>query len=454
MNEQTTNWEEEDKRYIWHPAQQMKDAGVFPAVIIDHAKGSYLYDIHGKAYLDIISSWWCNLLGHSREEINRAISRQADTLEHVVFTNFSHRPAIELCRKLTGLLPPGLCKFNFCDNGSSAVECALKMAFQYQHQTGHPEKQRFMCLPESYHGETIGALSVGGMDFYARLYQPMMRESIHFKGLDCYRCPYHKTRENCSCECFESAEKAFVKYGSQTAAVIVEPVLQGAAGMRIYPPAYLTKLRRLCSQYGVLLIDDEIAAGFGRTGTMFAIEQANISPDILCMSKGLTGGYMPMSIVAVTQAVYDAFYDDYGKHKAFVHSHTYAGNPLGCAAALEVLHIMKRDHVLEKAREKAAYFHKILKDALGNHPNVGEIRHIGLINAIELVRDRTEKSAFDPELRIGWHIFRKAMELGLVLRPMGDIIYFNPPLTISRDEMNQAVDLCKKAVLLVLPETR
>lgn len=453
MEKQRVDWEKEDQKYIWHPAQQMKDGEVFPPVVADHAKGLYIYDIHGKAYLDVISSWWCNLLGHSRKEINEAVSRQAECMEHVIFTNFTHRPAIELCRELAELLPPGLCKFNFCDNGSSAVECALKMAFQYHHQTGHPERQRFMCLPASYHGETIGALSVGGMDFYARLYQPMMKESIHFHGLDCYRCPYDKDRDHCSCECFESAEKAFRQYGRQTAAVIVEPVLQGAAGMRIYPPAYLTKLRRLCDEYGVLMIDDEIAAGFGRTGTMFAIEHAGISPDILCMSKGLTGGYLPMSVVAVTKEIYDAFYDDYGSHKTFVHSHTYAGNPLGCAAALAVLHIMKKEHILEKAHEKAVYLHQILEKALGAHPHVGEIRHIGLINAIELVKNKDRKEAFDPDLRIGWHIFRKAMDLGLVLRPMGDVIYFNPPLTISRGEMDQAVDLCCQAVLAVLPDS-
>lgn len=450
MGMENIDWQEEDEKYIWHPAQQMKDSEVFPAPVIDHAKGMYLYDVNGKAYLDIISSWWCNLLGHCNPEINEAIKAQVDQLEHVIFANFSHKPAIELCRELTPLLPKGLCRYSFCDNGSSAVEAALKMAFQYHYQTGHPERQRFMCLSESYHGETIGALSVGSLDLYAKIYKPMMMDNIHFDGLDCYRCPYGKTRDTCHCECFESAEEAFKRYGRETAAVIVEPILQGAAGMRIYPAEYLTKLRALCDAYGVLLIDDEIAAGFGRTGTMFAIEHAGISPDILCTSKGLTGGYMPMSIAITTDEIYNAFYDDYGTHKAFVHSHTYAGNPLGCAAALAVLRIMKRDHILEKARKMGVYIHGELMKALGNHPNVGEIRHIGLINAIELVEERKTKKAFDPRKRIGWQIFRRAMDRGLVLRPIGDVIYFNPPLNIDRETVDQAVRLCRESVEDVL----
>lgn len=307
-----------------------------------------------------------------------------------------------------------------------------------------------MCLPESYHGETIGALSVGSMDLYAKIFHPMLMNNIHFKGLDCYRCPYGKTRETCGVECFEDAEAAFKKYGKETVACIVEPILQGAAGMRIYPAEYLRKLRKLCDEYGVLLIDDEIAAGFGRTGKLFAIEHAGVSPDILCTSKGLTAGYMPMSLTITTDKVYDAFYDDFGTHKAFVHSHTYAGNPMGCAIALTVLKIMKRDHILTKVNENGKYLHEKLMQTLGSHKNVGEIRHIGLIHAIELVEDPKTKKAFDPSRRIGWHIFRKAMDLGLVLRPMGDIIYFNPPLNITREDLDRGVSLCKEAVEAVL----
>lgn len=444
------NWQEEDRKYIWHPARQMKDSEVFPPVVIDRAEGMYLYDMDGKEYIDIISSWWCNLLGHRHPAINKAIQEQLKTLDHVIFADFSHRPAVELCRELLPLLPKGLCRFNFCDNGSSSVECALKMAFQYQQQRGETQRKRFMCLPESYHGETIGALSVGSMDMYARIYEPMMMSNIHFEGLDCYRCPYDKSRDTCDCQCIVHAEQAFRRYGRETAALIVEPVLQGAAGMRIYPPAYLSHLRRLCDEYGVLLIDDEIAAGFGRTGPMFAIEHARVSPDILCTSKGLTGGYLPMSITITTEKVYQAFYDDYSNHKTFVHSHTYAGNPLGCAAALAVLRTMKRERVLEKAAQNGAYLSARLQQALGTHKHVGEIRHIGLIHAIELVADKNTKKAFSPALRTGWRVFRSAMEKGLVLRPIGDVIYFNPPLTIDRETIDKAVTRCAAAIQDVL----
>lgn len=446
------NWEEADRRYIWHPAMQMKDNEVFPPVVIDHAKGMYLYGTNGKKYLDIISSWWCNLLGHANPEINAAVKKQVDELEHVIFTNFSHKPAILLAYELEKLLPAGLCRFSFHDNGSSAVEAAMKMAFQYHYQTGHSERTKFMCLPESYHGETIGALSVGSLDLYAKVFNPMLMHNIHFDGLDCYRCPYGKDREHCDIECFESAEKAFEKYGKETVAMIVEPILQGAAGMRIYPPKYLKKIRELCDHYGVLLIDDEIAAGFGRTGKFFAIEHAGVSPDILCTSKGLTGGYMPMSLTITTDKIYNAFYDDYGTYKAFVHSHTYAGNPMACSIALTVLKIIKRDHILERVNENGKYLHNELMKTLGHHKNVGEIRHIGLINAIELVADPGTKKAFPAEKRVGWHVFRKAMDLGLVLRPMGDVIYFNPPLNIEKKELDLAIKLCREAVISVLGE--
>jgi adenosylmethionine-8-amino-7-oxononanoate aminotransferase len=443
---------EEDCRYIWHPAMQMKDMEVFPPVPIDHAKGVYLYGTDGKAYLDIISSWWCNLVGHGNDEINAAITDQLSRLEHIIFTNFTHKPALDLVQHLLPHLPEGLTKFTFHDNGSSAVEAALKLAFQYQFQTGHPEKTRFMCLPASYHGETIGALAVGSMDHYAKIFHPLLHEAIHFDGLDCYRCPYGKTRHTCQIECIEHAERAFRQYGGETAALIIEPVLQGAAGMRIYPPAYIKALRNLCHDYGVLLIDDEIAAGFGRTGRFFAIDHAGVAPDILCTSKGLTGGYMPMSLTITTEDVYRAFYDDYGSHKAFVHSHTYAGNPLGCAIANAVITILDRDHLVERAAQEGVYFHDRLMEALGRHKNVGEIRHIGLINAIELVKDRHTKEPFPPERRIGWHIFRSAMESGLILRPIGDVLYMNPPLTIERDDMDKAVSICHDAVVSVLGE--
>ena len=449
---QQASWEQRDLAHIWHPCSQMKDYETLPPMVIDHAKGPWLYDIHGKKYLDIVSSWWANLLGHCNPEINEAIKEQLDSLEHVIFANFSHRPAIELAERLADITPDRINKFHFNDNGSSSVEAALKMCFQFYHQTGKPEKQRFMCLTEGYHGETIGALSVGSMDLFAKMYQPMMMDNIHVQAPDCYRCPYGKDREHCACECFEHAEKAFAEHAHETAAMIVEPLLQGSAGMRIYPPLYLKKLRALCDKYDVKLIADEIATGFGRTGTMFACEQAGISPDVMTISKGLTGGYLPMSVTCVSDEIYDAFYADYGEGKAFPHSHTYAGNPIGCATALAVQKIMKEQHILETAAENAKWLTAELSKAFAHHPNVGEIRHIGLIHAIELVKDPETKEPLDAKKRTGYAIYKKALERGLVLRPLGDILYFNPPLNITREELSTAIELAHESITDILPE--
>ena len=440
----------EDLKYIWHPCSQMKDYETLPPIVVERGEGVKLFDKNGKEYIDIVSSWWCNLLGHCHPKINAAVKEQLDRLEHVIFANFTHEPAIQLCEELMKIIPKGLCRFNFSDNGSAAVECSLKMAFQYQYQTGKPKKQRFMCLSEGYHGETIGALSVGTMDLYAKIYRPMLMDTIRVEAPDCYRCPYGKCRDNCGCECFEHAEKAFEQHAEETAAMIVEPLLQGSAGMRMYPALYLKKLRALCDRYDVLLIADEIATGFGRTGKMFAFEHAGVSPDIMCVSKGLTGGYMPMAITITTQQIYDAFYADYSEGKAFMHSHTYSGNPLGCACGLAVQRIFREDRILEKARQRAVYLNKRLSERLGGYKHTGEIRHLGLINAIELVKDPKTKESFDGSARTGYQIYKKALERGLLLRPLGDVLYFNPPLIINEEEIDEAINRCENAIYDIL----
>ncbi|GHU42064.1 adenosylmethionine-8-amino-7-oxononanoate aminotransferase [Clostridia bacterium] len=439
-----------DLKHIWHPCSQMKDYETLPPIVIDHGSGVFLYDTDGKEYIDIVSSWWCNLFGHCNPKIGDAIKVQLDQLEHVIFANFTHEGAITLCEQLLDLIPAGLTKFNFSDNGSAAVECALKMAFQYQYQSGHKKKTRFMCLSDAYHGETIGALSVGAMDLYANIYKPMLMDTIAVNAPDCYRCAYGKQRDNCTCECFNHAETAFEHYGDTACAMIVEPLLQGSAGMRIYPPLYLKKLRKLCDHYGVLLIADEIATGFGRTGKMFAFDYAGISPDIMCLSKGLTGGYLPMSITVATDEIYNAFYADYKEGKAFMHSHTYSGNPLGCAAALAVQKIFREEDVLVRAGKRSTYLSKRLKETFADHPNVGEIRSIGLIHAIELVADKQSKRGFASDLRMGYQIYKRALVHGLLLRPLGNVIYFNPSLMITEEEIEEAIRRCVLAVEEVL----
>lgn len=439
-----------DLEYIWHPCSQMKDYEELAPIVVKSGKGVYLYDIDGNRYVDVISSWWCNLLGHCNSHISEELKKQADKLEHVIFANFTHEQAIKLCERLSKILPKGLCKFNFTDNGSSAIEAAMKVSFQYHEQTGNPQKTRFMALTDAYHGETIGALSVGDCDLYTKLYKPILMDVIKVKGPDCYRCPYGKCRDNCLCECFEQAEKTFAKYGDETSAMLVEPLLQGSAGMKIYPPLYLKKLRELCDKYNVHLIADEIATGYGRTGKMFAFEHAGVSPDIMCLSKGLTGGYMPMAMFVTTQKIYDAFYDDYGTGKAFMHSHTYSGNPLACSCANAVLDLMEDGKILKQAQENAVYFNNIIKEKFLSHKNVGEVRHIGLVNAIELVKDKNTKEPLDSSLRTGYQIYKKALKKGVILRPLGDVIYFNPPLIIERKDMDFVTDVALECLNEVL----
>lgn len=428
-----------DRAHIWHPAAQMKDYESFPPVEVAKAKGCILYTQDNREIIDIVSSWWCNLLGHCNDEISSSVSKQLFELEHVIFANFTHPGAIELVEKLLKIVPKGIEHFNFADNGSSSVEMALKIAFQYQHQIGQTKRVRFACLDEDYHGETIGALSVGAMDLYSKIYKPMMMDNIHIPVPDMYR--------NTDVEStLQKARKLFEKHGHELCALIVEPILQGSAGMRIYPKEYLKGLYDLCREYGVLFIADEIATGFFRTGKMFACDHAEITPDIMCLSKAITGGYMPMSVVCTTHEVYKAFYADYSQMKAFVHSHTYAGNPLACAAANAVLDILNEGSVVSQASENAKWLSEEFEKRFASHENIGQHRHIGLINAIEIVKDRDTKESFDSNLRLGYTIYQDAMKNGLLLRPIGDILYFNPPLNIDRDTLTKSLDIAQEVI--------
>ena len=445
------DWQKEDLNHIWHPCSQMKDYEELAPIVIERGEGINLYDINGKCYKDVVSSWWCNLLGHCNPAISRRLKEQADKLEHVIFANFSNKAVIELCMRLKKLLPNGLAKFNFSDNGSSSIEMAMKISFQYFQQVGFPQKKRFMALTDAYHGETISALSIGDCDLYTKIYKPILMDVVRIKAPDCYRCPFNKTRDNCQCECFCHCEAQFEKYGDETAAILVEPLLQGSAGMKIYPALYLKKLREICDKYNVHLILDEIATGFYRTGKMFAANHADITPDIMCISKGLTGGYMPMAIAITTDKIYNAFYDDYNTHKAFMHSHTYSGNPLGASCALGVLDILKTGTIQKHLKEVTPYFNNLIKKTFLNHKNVGEIRSIGLINAIELVKNKNTKEPFESSLRIGYQIYKKALEKGVLLRPLGNVIYFNPPLIIKKEDMDFVVKIAFECLNEILP---
>lgn len=440
------NLVDKDLKYIWHPASQMKDYEELKPIVIEKGEGLYIYDIDGNRYLDAISSWWCNLFGHANKRINSAIMNQINKIEHVIFANFSNIPAIELSERLVRITPGRLEKVFFADNGSSAVEVALKMSFHYHQQIGKEKKKRFVGLSDAYHGETLGALSVGDLDRYSKVYKPLMIDTLRVEGPDCYRCPYKKHRDECNSECFEHMDKTLRENHEDISAVIIEPIIQGAAGMKIYSPIYLKKLRSLCDKYDINIIADEIAVGYGRTGKMFACEHSGISPDIMCLSKGLTAGYLPMAVVMTSNKLYNAFYGDYNDGKAFLHSHTYSGNALGCAVALEVLKMFEEDNVIEMINKKALLLNKIVKEELSDNPWIGEIRSIGLINAIELVKDKKNKEPFPHEERIGYEIYKIGLEKGIVLRPIGNVLYFNPPYIIEEDEMREMVRLCKESI--------
>jgi adenosylmethionine-8-amino-7-oxononanoate aminotransferase len=437
-----------DREHIWHPCTQQKDHELLPPIPIARGEGVYLVDVDGNRYIDGVSSWWVNLFGHNHPRLNRALTDQAGRIAHHIFAGFTHEPAVELAHRLCQLAPPGLNKVFFADNGSAAVEVALKMSFQYWQQVGKPQKSRFVSLTDAYHGETLGALSVGGCDLYREIYQPILLEGYQVQGPDCFRCPYGLQREQCHAECFEHLERQVTSAQAQIAAVIIEPLIQGAAGMRIYPPVYLQKLRALCDACSVHYIADEIAVGFGRTGRMFANDHAGTSPDLLCLSKGITGGYLPLSVTLATDAIYAAFYDDYSAQKAFLHSHSYTGNPLACALAVEVLKIFEEESILAGLQPKMALLQS-QASRFESLPQVGEFRRCGMVAAVEMVQDRQTRTAYPWQQRRGLEVYRQALARGALLRPLGNVIYFMPPLTIAEDELRTLLDIAYEAIAAV-----
>ncbi|MCM3409700.1 adenosylmethionine--8-amino-7-oxononanoate transaminase [Metabacillus litoralis] len=442
----SSNLQKRDVNHIWHPCSQMKDYEEFPPIVIKKGDGIYLYDENGKQYMDAVSSWWVNLFGHSNQRISQALSQQAFELEHVIFENFTHEPAILLAEKLVEYTPKGLNKVFFADNGSSAIEVALKMSFQYHMQKNKPNKKRFLSLTDAYHGETLGALSVGGVSLYNEVFQPLLLNTVRAQGPDCYRCPFNQTPNHCDTPCISFVEEQLEKHAEETTAIIIEPLIQAAAGMKMYPPSYLKKLKELCLQYDVHLIADEVAVGFGRTGTLFACEQAGITPDFMCLSKGLTGGYLPLSVVMTTDDVYEAFYDDYASMKAFLHSHSYTGNPLACRVALEVLNIFEEENIIKENQVKSIYMGEKASQEFSDLPYVGEYRQIGMVGAIELVRDKETKEPFPSKERVGYQIYRIALEKGLLLRPLGNVLYFMPPYVIEKEEIDKMIQVASDSI--------
>jgi len=419
-----------DLEVIWHPCTQMKDHETLPLVPIKSGKGIYLYDFEGNSYIDAVSSWWVNLFGHANTVINDKIKVQLDKLEHVLLAGFTHEPAIELAHKLVNITPEALQKVFYVDNGSSAVEAALKMSYHYHLNLGK-RKPLFLSLTNSYHGETIGALSVGDVALYKETYAPLLIANM--------QVPVPKDQSATAAkEALSILETVLQEKADEIAAFILEPLIQGAGGMHMYHPNYLSGARELTKKYDIHLIADEIMTGFGRTGKMFACEHAEISPDFMTLSKGLTGGYLPLSVVMTTNDVYNAFYCDYNEYKAFLHSHSYTGNPLACSAALATLEIFEQNDILKQNEEKRVYIEEKVK-RFKLLPNVKEIRQQGMVTAIEL-------KGYDAKERIGLHIYEYALGQGVLLRPLGNVIYFMPPYIITYEEIDKMIEVAYQGI--------
>ncbi len=435
-----------DFHRVWHPCTQHKDYETTPPLLVERAEGIYLYDRQGNRYMDVIASWWVNLFGHNHPRLNAALTGQLEKMAHVMFAGITHQPAIDLADSLIALSPPGLDKVFFSDNGSTAVEVALKMSLQYWSEKGETQKIRFVYLKGGYHGETLGALSVCGLEIFREKFAKVLAHQLPVEGPDCFRCPYELQRESCNAECFEPMEKALSENAKEIAGVIVEPLVQGAAGMMMYPPIYLKKLQTACEALGIHMIFDEIAVAFGRTGALFVCGEHELRPTFLCLSKGITSGYLPLSTTLTSDKIYSAFYDG-DPRKMFIHSHSYSANPLACAVANETLQLLTENNFLESLKPKIAALKECGKQ-FDSMAGCGEFRQTGMIAALELVRNKKER--FPAAKRVGYQVFLEGLKRGLFLRPLGDVVYFIPPLVITEKEIEVMLDTAHDCIDAVL----
>ena len=445
------HWRQRDLEVLWHPCTQMREHhnDLLPLVPIARGEGAWLIDFEGRRYLDAVSSWWTNLFGHAEPRIGTAIAQQAQQLEQVILAGFSHAPAIELAEALLRLAPraegtPPFAKVFYADNGSAGVEVALKMSFHSHRNRGDDRRTRFVALSNSYHGETLGALAVSDIPLYRRVYAPLLITPIFTPSPDAYEALPGESPRDCAERAAQALESLLEREGDTISAMIVEPLVQCAGGMRMHHPHYLQRARELCTRYGVHFIADEIAVGFGRTGTLFACEQAGIAPDLMCVSKGLTGGFLPLAAVLAPQHLYEAFLDD-SRERAFLHSHSYTGNPLACAAARATLGIFESEPVLERNRATAARL-AALAAPLAEHPNVAEVRQTGMILAIELVADSATRAPLPSTQRAGLRAYCHAIERGVLLRPLGDVLYWMPPYCIDEEGLDLLARVTRSAL--------
>ena len=441
--------EQQDKRYVWHPFTQMQGWLENQQTVICEAKGIKLTDTDGRSYYDGVSSLWVNIHGHQRREIDEAIIAQLGKVAHSTALGLANIPASELAEQLVTLAPEGLEKVFYSDDGSTAVEVALKMSFQYWRHQGLPQKEKFVALAQAYHGDTIGAVSVGGVDLFHRTFQPLLFTTLQAPSPSCYHCSQDVT--TCERQCLQELEALLAAHQQEIAAVIVEPLVQAAAGMLMSPPGYLAAVRQLTKKYNVHLIADEVATGFGRTGKMFACEHEGVSPDFMALSKGITGGYVPLAATLTTQEIFEAFLGDMESKRTFYHGHSYTANQLACAAALGSLKIFRDDKVIAGLEKKIACVAEALK-SIASLEHVGDARQRGLIVGIELMQDADSKTPYPWGETMGARVCLKAREYGLFIRPVGDVVVFMPPLVSKEEELLVMLSLLGKAIVAVTEE--
>ena len=447
------DWINDDLTYVWHPFTQMKQyEGEEKPICIVKGEGIYIEDIDGNRYIDSVSSWWVNSLGHANPRLAKALYEQACTIEQVIFAGFTHKPAISLAKRLITMVNNKLRHVFYSDNGSTAVEVALKMAYQYWQLKGCSKKQKFIAFENAYHGDTLGAVSVGGIDMYHKVYRPLLFDIIREKSPYCYRCPCGKEKETCQCECLQGVEETLKARHEEIAAIIIEPLIQAAGGMIMYKAEILTKLRELCDKYQVLLIDDEVAMGFYRTGKLYAYEHANIVPDIVCSAKALTAGFLPLAVTLCTDELYYAFYDDdKDGMKTFYHGHSFTANPLACAVANENLNILQEMDMENYLKPKIQAFKKGLQ-RFADYLYVGDVRQWGMVSAVEIVKNRETKACFAYEEQIGKKIYLAGLKRGALLRPMWNCLYFMPPYVITEEEIEKLLQIAYDSMREVLGE--
>jgi adenosylmethionine-8-amino-7-oxononanoate aminotransferase len=445
----TRTLQDYDRTYVWHPFTQMQEWESEAPIVIERGEGSYLIDTDGNRYLDGVASIWTNVHGHCRKEINAAVKTQVDRLEHSTLLGLANDKSALLAKRLVDIAPAGLCKVFYSDNGSTAVEIAVKMAFQYQQHRGSKfaAKTKFISFANAYHGDTIGAVSVGGIDLFHAVFRPLLFPAIQAPSPYCYRCELGGSGDSISCGrlCLQELERLMAKHSGEIAGLVIEPLVQAAGGMIVQPEGFVRKVRELCTRYDILMITDEVAVGFGRTGSMFACGKEGVTPDIMALSKGITAGYLPLAVTMTTREVYDVFLGDYAEMKTFFHGHTFTGNPIACAAALAGLELFAKDRLLDNLPKKIDYLEQRFRSLL-HLKHVGDVRQAGMIGGIELVRGKETKEPFPWEERVGVLVCREARKHGVFLRPLGNVIVVFPPLSISMKELQILMDAIEASI--------